>query len=103
MLSNKLVRSCSYAVLTSAKVPMMKSTSQSSRILILDNPGPIWFTFQSPPTRIRPKDAGPLWMGLRLKSPRTESAYQDVIYPKGAYVLQMLRSMMYDPEGQDKA
>lgn len=52
---------------------------------------------------IAPNDAGPLWMGLRLKSPRTESAYQDVIYPKGAYVLQMLRSMMYDPEGQDKA
>ena len=47
-------------------------------------------------------DAGPLWMGLRLISPRTERAYQDVTYPKGAYVLQMLRSIMYSPQDQDK-
>ena len=46
---------------------------------------------------VAPNDAGPLWMGLRLISPRTESAYQNVTYPKGAYVLQMLRSMMYSP------
>jgi hypothetical protein len=49
-----------------------------------------------------PNDAGPLWMGLRLVSPRTESAYQNVTYPKGAYVLQMLRSIMYSPDQQDK-
>jgi hypothetical protein len=35
---------------------------------------------------IAPNDAGPLWMGLRLISPRTEDAYQNVTYPKGAYV-----------------
>jgi aminopeptidase N len=52
---------------------------------------------------VAPNDAGPLWMGLRLISPRTESAYQNVTYPKGAYVLQMLRSMMYSPEDHDKA
>ena len=52
---------------------------------------------------IAPNDAGPLWMGLRLISPRTENAYQNVTYPKGAYVLQMLRSMMYDNEDKDKA
>ena len=51
---------------------------------------------------IAPNDAGPLWMGLRLISPRTESAYQNVTYPKGAYVLQMLRSIMYSPQDQDK-
>jgi len=51
---------------------------------------------------IAPNDAGPLWMGLRLISPRTESAYQNVTYPKGAYVLQMLRSIMYSPTDQDK-
>jgi Peptidase family M1 domain len=51
---------------------------------------------------IAPNDAGPLWMGLRLISPRTESAYQNVTYPKGAYVLEMLRSMMYSPEDHDK-
>jgi aminopeptidase N len=52
---------------------------------------------------IAPNDAGPLWMGLRLASPRTESAYHNVTYPKGAYVLAMLRSMMYDLQDQDKA
>jgi Peptidase family M1 domain/Carboxypeptidase regulatory-like domain len=52
---------------------------------------------------IAPNDAGPLWMGLRLVSPRSESAYQNVTYPKGAYVLQMLRSMMYSLDDQDKA
>ena len=51
---------------------------------------------------VAPNDAGPLWMGLRLVSPRTESAYQNVTYPKGAYVLQMLRSMMYDINDKDK-
>jgi aminopeptidase N len=33
-------------------------------------------------------------MGERLISPRSEDAYQNVTYPKGAYVLQMLRTMM---------
>jgi hypothetical protein len=46
---------------------------------------------------VSPNDAGPLWMGLRLASPRNASAYQNLVYPKGAYVLEMLRSMMYDP------
>jgi hypothetical protein len=44
---------------------------------------------------IAANDAGPLWLGLRLISPRTEHAYQGVTYSKGAYILQMLRSMMY--------
>jgi hypothetical protein len=52
---------------------------------------------------IAPDDAGPLWMGMRLISPRSESAYQQVTYAKGAYVLQMLRSIMYSPDDQDKA
>jgi aminopeptidase N len=51
---------------------------------------------------IAPNDAGPLWMGTRLISPRSESAYQNVTYAKGAYVLEMLRSIMYSPENQDK-
>jgi Peptidase family M1 domain/Carboxypeptidase regulatory-like domain len=51
---------------------------------------------------VAPNDAGPLWMGLRLISPHTENAYQNVTYPKGAYVLQMLRSIMYTPENGDK-
>ena len=43
---------------------------------------------------ISPNDTGPLWLGLRLISPRTERAYQNVTYPKGAFVLSMLRSLM---------
>src|SRR5208282_2336981 len=52
---------------------------------------------------VAPNDAGPLWMGLRLISPRSENAYQNVTYPKGAYILQMLRSLMYNPDDPDKA
>ncbi|HEY6126761.1 MAG TPA: M1 family aminopeptidase [Candidatus Acidoferrum sp.] len=44
---------------------------------------------------IAPNDAGPLWMGERLTSPRSANAYQGVTYSKGAYVLSMLRSMLY--------
>jgi hypothetical protein len=51
---------------------------------------------------ISPNDAGPLWMGQRLTSPRTANAYQNVTYPKGAYVLQMIRSIMYSPQDEDK-
>jgi hypothetical protein len=43
---------------------------------------------------VSPNDAGPLWMGLRLISPRSGQAYQGVTYAKGAYVLGMLRSVM---------
>jgi hypothetical protein len=44
---------------------------------------------------IAANDAGPLWLGLRLISPKTEQGYLNVTYPKGAYVLSMLRSLMY--------
>jgi hypothetical protein len=50
---------------------------------------------------VAPNDAGPLWMGLRLISPRTGDAYQNLTYPKGAYVLQMLRSVMYSDEDKE--
>src|SRR5579871_144913 len=52
---------------------------------------------------VAPNDAGPLWLGLRLISPRSASAYQNVTYPKGAYVLEMLRSMMFSADDGDKA
>jgi hypothetical protein len=44
---------------------------------------------------VSPNDAGPVWLGLRLISPRSGQAYQGVTYSKGAYVLAMLRSLMY--------
>ena len=48
---------------------------------------------------VSPNDAGPLWLGLRLISPRSGQAYQGVTYSKGAYVLAMLRSLMYAENG----
>ncbi|MFZ0880116.1 MAG: hypothetical protein WA002_11510, partial [Candidatus Acidiferrales bacterium] len=50
---------------------------------------------------VSPNDAGPLWLGTRLISPRSAQAYQGVTYSKGAYVLQMLRSLMYDDGAGD--
>src|SRR5258708_13203599 len=47
---------------------------------------------------IASNDAGPLWLGLRLVSPKTRQAYQGVTYSKGAYLLLMLKSMMYDDQ-----
>ncbi len=45
---------------------------------------------------VSPNAAGPLWLGLRLIAPRSLQAYQGVTYSKGAYVLLMLRSLLYD-------
>ncbi len=50
----------------------------------------------------RANDAGPLWLGERLNSTRNELAYQYVIYRKGAYVLHMLRQMMFDSKEGDR-
>jgi Peptidase family M1 domain/Carboxypeptidase regulatory-like domain len=47
---------------------------------------------------VSPNDAGPLWLGLRLISPRSAQAYQGDTYSKGAYVLLMLRSLMYNDQ-----
>ena len=52
---------------------------------------------------VAPNDAGPIWLGERLISPRSASAYQNVTYPKGAYILAMLRSVMYTNKDGDKA
>jgi hypothetical protein len=48
---------------------------------------------------VSPNDAGPLWLGIRLISPRSAQAYQGVTYSKGAYVLGMLRSLMRAENG----
>ena len=49
---------------------------------------------------VAPNDAGPLWLGLRLISPHSEQAYQGITYSKGAYVLLMLKSMMYNEQAK---
>ncbi len=51
---------------------------------------------------VAPNDAGPIWLGERLISPRTPSAYQSVTYGKGAFVLSMLRSLFYTNRDGDK-
>jgi len=51
---------------------------------------------------VRPNDAGPLWMGLRLNTYKTEGAYNRLVYPKGGYVLHMLRYLMFDRDTGDK-
>ena len=51
---------------------------------------------------IRPNDAGPLWMGLRLNTFKNGAAYNRLVYPKGGFVLHMLRYLMYDRETGDK-
>ena len=51
----------------------------------------------------RPIDAGPITMGYRLSNSREGfDIYRRLIYPKGAYVLQMIRMMMFDRQTQDQ-
>jgi hypothetical protein len=47
-------------------------------------------------------DAGPIWLGLRLNTSKTAGAYQRLAYPKGAYVLQMIRMLMRDEKTGDQ-
>jgi len=50
----------------------------------------------------RRNDAGPVWLGERLDSAHNRAAYDAVVYRKGAYVLHMLRMMMWDSKEGDK-
>ena len=47
-------------------------------------------------------DAGPLWMGMRLNTFRTGSAYRKLVYPKGGFILHMLRQMMWNSKTGDQ-
>jgi hypothetical protein len=50
----------------------------------------------------RPIDVGPVTMGIRLSSPKTGwDTYEDLVYPKGAYILHMIRMMMWTPKEGD--
>jgi len=51
----------------------------------------------------RPIDVGPLTMGYRANNSRTGGGItRRLIYPKGAYILHMIRMMMYDRQNGDK-
>jgi len=43
---------------------------------------------------------GPVWMGQRLSSSDSPGAYATVVYNKGGLILNMLRSMLFDPQGK---
>lgn len=47
----------------------------------------------------KPYTVGPITQGRRLNNGKTGSVFQYLIYPKGAYILHMLRMMMYDQRG----
>jgi hypothetical protein len=47
-------------------------------------------------------DAGPLTLGYRLSTTKTGNVYRTLVYPKGAYVLQMVRMMMWNPKSGDQ-
>jgi len=50
----------------------------------------------------RPIDVGPLTMGYRLDNSKAgANIYRDLIYPKGAYILHMVRMMMWNRKDQD--
>jgi aminopeptidase N len=50
----------------------------------------------------RVESLGPIWLGRRIRSSQTSpSSYQNLIYSKGGYVLQMLREQLVDPRSQD--
>jgi hypothetical protein len=49
-----------------------------------------------------PNDAGPVWLGERVDTFKTAGAYNGLIYPKGAYFLQMLRMLMRDEKTGDQ-
>jgi hypothetical protein len=51
----------------------------------------------------RPIDIGPVTMGVRLSTDKTGwNIYQNLVYPKGAYILHMIRMMMWTPrEGNE--
>ena len=51
----------------------------------------------------RPIDVGPVTMGIRLSTEKTGwNIYRNLVYPKGAFILQMIRSMMWTQQEGDQ-
>lgn len=48
----------------------------------------------------KPYTVGPVTQGYRLNSAKTGAVAQSMIYPKGAFILHMLRMMMFDYQGK---
>ncbi len=55
----------------------------------------------SPATKDKkPYTIGPVTQGYRLSSAKTGAAYQFLVYPKGAFILHMIRMMMFNKGGK---
>jgi aminopeptidase N len=50
---------------------------------------------------VRPNDAGPIWIGILNNTRKTPAAGYLLAASKGGYILNMLRSMMWDPKTGD--
>lgn len=51
----------------------------------------------------RPNDVGPVTMGFRISSPKAGwDVYRRLVYPKGAYILHMIRMMMWTQREGDQ-
>ncbi len=51
----------------------------------------------------RPIDVGPVTMGIRLSTEKTGwDIFRDLVYPKGAYILHMIRMMMWSRDTGDQ-
>ncbi|HEY6332671.1 MAG TPA: carboxypeptidase regulatory-like domain-containing protein [Blastocatellia bacterium] len=50
----------------------------------------------------RPTDVGGVYMGYRLDTAKTEGVTRRMIYPKGAFILHMIRMLMWDPKTGDQ-
>jgi hypothetical protein len=60
-------------------------------------------TQSGPQTRdIKPYTIGPVTQGYRLSNAKTRAAYQFLVYPKGAYILHMIRMMFFTARDGDK-
>jgi hypothetical protein len=58
----------------------------------------------SPATRDKkPFTIGPVTQGYRLSNAKTGAAYQFLVYPKGAFILHMIRMMMFNQGGKGDA
>ena len=58
----------------------------------------------SPATRDKkPYTIGPVTQGYRLSNAKTGAAYQFLVYPKGAFILHMIRMMMFNKGGPGDA
>ena len=60
-------------------------------------------TQSGPATKdIKPYTIGPVTQGYRLSNAKTRAAYQFLVYPKGAYILHMIRMMFRTERDGDK-